>query len=248
MIISRFLARSWITNLDATRECNRTGVEAGQSIAFVITVRNNGGLPVAWVLVEDMLPRGAITSRTNVLFSIPMLFFMGAASHYQLFAEARGAGIAAWIIIAGAIIVLLDQFTRLDGTGSTSSETNNSNIISQLPWIQNVRPQRPFATHAFVPSHRNLIGQNHVDCLLGSDPSQNPDARNAFIGSLAASGVRYYLNGHDHTHHRSQVLSPDGKSSIDQQIGASDSSKFYIPAIPSHDQLYDNPTRETPIT
>ena len=63
MLISRFLARSWITNLDATRECNRTEAEVGQSIAFVITVSNRGRLPVAWVLVEDMLPRGAIVSR-----------------------------------------------------------------------------------------------------------------------------------------------------------------------------------------
>jgi uncharacterized repeat protein (TIGR01451 family) len=63
MLISRFLARSWITNLEATRECNRTEAEVGQSIAVVITLQNRGGLPVAWALVEDMLPRGAIVSR-----------------------------------------------------------------------------------------------------------------------------------------------------------------------------------------
>jgi uncharacterized repeat protein (TIGR01451 family) len=63
MLISRFLARSWITNLEATRDCNRTEAEVGQTIAFVITVENHGGLPVAWALVEDMLPRGAIVSR-----------------------------------------------------------------------------------------------------------------------------------------------------------------------------------------
>src|SRR5271168_4169646 len=63
MLISRFLARSWITNLDATRECNRTEAQVGESIAFVISVRNRGRLPIAWVLVEDMLPRGALVSR-----------------------------------------------------------------------------------------------------------------------------------------------------------------------------------------
>jgi uncharacterized repeat protein (TIGR01451 family) len=63
MLISRFLARSWITNLDATRECNRTEAQVGESIAFVISMRNRGRLPIAWVLVEDMLPRGAIVSR-----------------------------------------------------------------------------------------------------------------------------------------------------------------------------------------
>src|ERR1700758_761592 len=63
MLISRFLARSWITNLDATRECNRTEAQVGESIPFVISGRNGGRLPIAWVLVEDMLPRGALVSR-----------------------------------------------------------------------------------------------------------------------------------------------------------------------------------------
>ena len=63
MLISRYLAWSWITNLEATRECNRTEAEIGQTIAFVVTLTNHGRLPVAWVLVEDMLPRGAIISR-----------------------------------------------------------------------------------------------------------------------------------------------------------------------------------------
>jgi uncharacterized repeat protein (TIGR01451 family) len=63
MLISRFLARSWITNLSASRECNRSEAEVGQTIAFTVTVKNRGQLPIAWVLIEDMLPRGAITSR-----------------------------------------------------------------------------------------------------------------------------------------------------------------------------------------
>jgi uncharacterized repeat protein (TIGR01451 family) len=63
MLISRFLARSWISNLEATRECNRTEAEVGQTIAFIVTLSNHGRLPVAWVLIEDMLPRGAIISR-----------------------------------------------------------------------------------------------------------------------------------------------------------------------------------------
>jgi uncharacterized repeat protein (TIGR01451 family) len=63
LLVSRFFAGNWIANLDAGRECNRTDAEAGQTIAFVVTLRNKGLLPVAWVLVEDMLPRGAISSR-----------------------------------------------------------------------------------------------------------------------------------------------------------------------------------------
>ena len=146
-----------------------------------------------------------------------------------------------------AKFVLLDQFTRLDGTGSTSNETNNTNIADQLGWISSTLSDKRRETHAFVFGHKNLIGQNHVDFLLGSDPSQNPSVQNSFIGTLQANGVRYYISGHDHTHHRSIVTSPDGVSKVEQLIGASDSSKFYIPAIPSNDEKYDTPRRETPI-
>jgi uncharacterized membrane protein len=59
--------------------------------------------------------RGALASRTNVLFSIPLLFFMGAASHYTLFSEASGGGLALWAIIAGIIIVLI-ELNALIGT------------------------------------------------------------------------------------------------------------------------------------
>lgn len=59
--------------------------------------------------------RGSLASRTNVLFSIPMLFFMGAASHYPLFSEASSRGLAAWVIVAGIIIVLI-ELNALVGT------------------------------------------------------------------------------------------------------------------------------------
>ncbi len=97
LLISRFLARTWIKNLDASRECNRTDVEAGQTIAFIVTVRNRGRLPVAWVLIEDMLPRKALVSRPPRLdvkghrLSVAMLGPRGQKTlNYQLHAAMRG--------------------------------------------------------------------------------------------------------------------------------------------------------------
>ena len=60
MLLSRFLARAWSDNLDARRECNRLTASVGQDVAVVITVENRGTLPVAWLLLEDLLPRGAV--------------------------------------------------------------------------------------------------------------------------------------------------------------------------------------------
>lgn len=57
LVLSRYLAREWIENLSATRECNRLSAEIGEKIAVVVTIKNSGRLPVPWVLVEDVLPR-----------------------------------------------------------------------------------------------------------------------------------------------------------------------------------------------
>lgn len=63
MVVSRFLARYWIEHLAAERECNRLSAEIGEKVAVVVTVRNQGRLPVAWTLVEDSLPRGPLVQR-----------------------------------------------------------------------------------------------------------------------------------------------------------------------------------------
>lgn len=157
------------------------------------------------------------------------------------------AGLSYSFDYQNARFVLLDQFTRTDGTGSSADALNNHNIADQQTWINTTLAGKPADGHVFVFSHKNLIGQNHVDMLLGSDPSQNPDAQNAFIESLQSNGARYYISGHDHIHQRSLIESPDGASAVQEIIGASDSSKFYIPAIPSNDNKYNNPTRETSI-
>jgi uncharacterized repeat protein (TIGR01451 family) len=60
MLLSRFLARSWAENLTATRECNRLSANVGETVAVVVSIANQGPLPVAWVLIEDLLPREAL--------------------------------------------------------------------------------------------------------------------------------------------------------------------------------------------
>jgi uncharacterized membrane protein len=62
--------------------------------------------------------RASLASRTNVMFSVPMLFFMGAASHYPLFTETTMSGILGWIIVDGAIIVLLEINALVGSTGA----------------------------------------------------------------------------------------------------------------------------------
>jgi uncharacterized protein (DUF58 family) len=97
VLLSRFLARSWITNLEATRECNRHDAEVGETIALLVTLKNLRRLPVAWVLIEDMLPRGAISARPPRLsvkgqrLAVAMLGPYGRKTlNYQLQLAMRG--------------------------------------------------------------------------------------------------------------------------------------------------------------
>jgi uncharacterized membrane protein len=57
--------------------------------------------------------RAGLASRTNVVFSVPMLFFMGAASHLQGLGIPR-SGIVFWIV--ALIIMLLVEANALTGT------------------------------------------------------------------------------------------------------------------------------------
>lgn len=63
--------------------------------------------------------RAALASRTNTLFSIPMLFYMGAASHLTLFGEAGAGGIAGLIVIGGVIIAAVELNALIGSQGPT---------------------------------------------------------------------------------------------------------------------------------
>jgi hypothetical protein len=144
-----------------------------------------------------------------------------------------------------ARFVLLDQFTSPSGSSHsvlTSSDVN---------WVDTQLSDRAAGTHAFVFGHKHLLSENHADTLFGGNPSANPALQNTFMGSLFINGVRYYMGGHDHMHNRAVVASPDGNSTVQNIIAASDSYKFYIPQNPSNDEKYDLPAfgflRETPV-
>lgn len=127
-------------------------------------------------------------------------------------------------------VVLIDQFTRKDGSGST-----NNNALDQLSWIDSTLADRPSDMHAFVMAHKNLIGQNHADCLFGANSTANQSSRDSFISSLQANKVGFYMGGHDHMHHRSLIANSGGSASVEQVICSSNSYKFYIPQTNPND-------------
>jgi uncharacterized protein (DUF58 family) len=75
LLVSRVLARNWVGQLTVARLCRLVGrdgdesipdgltAEIGDRVAVRLVVRNNGAMPVPWVLLEDMLPRHALDQR-----------------------------------------------------------------------------------------------------------------------------------------------------------------------------------------
>lgn len=82
LLVSRLMTRNWIDNLESLRECNRYEAAIGDVVAVVATIRNKGSWPIAWVLVEDLLPRSAL------IFKPPNLEVAG--SRIQLFSILAG--------------------------------------------------------------------------------------------------------------------------------------------------------------
>lgn len=122
---------------------------------------------------------------------------------------------------------------------------------SQQDWIdERLDIATRVTEHAFVLSHRGLMGTNHVDGFFGSNPGSKSSQQNPFYASLADNGVRYMLSGHDHLHNRALVDSPDGLNQVQQIIHMAASTKFYGPASLNSFTSYYGPVkqREAPIS
>jgi uncharacterized membrane protein len=74
--------------------------------------------------------RGALASRTNVVFSIPMLFFMGAASHYPSLVGPSAAFGIFWVL--SLIIIAAVEINPLIGTQGATKKFLDS--VSGALW------------------------------------------------------------------------------------------------------------------
>jgi uncharacterized protein (DUF58 family) len=63
LVVSRLLARSWVGNVKAERHCEITTAEVGDLVPVRVVVRNEGKLPVPWLLLEDVITRQALEQR-----------------------------------------------------------------------------------------------------------------------------------------------------------------------------------------
>ncbi len=76
--------------------------------------------------------RAALASRTNTLFSIPMLFFMGAASHYTALVGQTSTVTLTWFWIISLVIIGAVELNCLIGTQGVTKKPLDS--VSGTLW------------------------------------------------------------------------------------------------------------------
>lgn len=60
ILLSRWMTRQWADNLNGQRHCDRLVAEVGEVVTIMDHVENNGSIPIAWCLIEDLLPAEAL--------------------------------------------------------------------------------------------------------------------------------------------------------------------------------------------
>jgi len=101
---------------------------AQQVVIASATQVASGGQPLPDAAARGR--RAGLTSRTNTVFSIPMLFFMGAASHYTSLVAQGGPGAVCWIIVL--IIIAAVEYNALTGTQGPTKKPLDS--VSGALW------------------------------------------------------------------------------------------------------------------
>jgi uncharacterized repeat protein (TIGR01451 family) len=66
-LISRYLAKRWVADLSAERKCDNTPREIGEQTEVTVTLKNTGTLPIAWILVEDLIPEVSLKQKPSRL-------------------------------------------------------------------------------------------------------------------------------------------------------------------------------------
>jgi uncharacterized protein (DUF58 family) len=64
LAVSRVMTREWIDRLEVDRECSRLQCAQGDKVAVLVHLHNTSRwLSIGWLLVEDSIPREALTQR-----------------------------------------------------------------------------------------------------------------------------------------------------------------------------------------
>lgn len=97
LVVSRFLTFTWVECMSIQRDCDKFSCQIDDTVAVTAVARNTGILPVPWMLLEDAIPKDALTSSPPRIkakgprVTVAQLFPMAAKKLlYQLTFKQRG--------------------------------------------------------------------------------------------------------------------------------------------------------------
>lgn len=54
--VTRWITKAWTSELSGVRKCNLETADIGQMATVTLEVRNDGSMPIPWILIEDLVP------------------------------------------------------------------------------------------------------------------------------------------------------------------------------------------------
>ncbi|MEZ6134010.1 MAG: DUF58 domain-containing protein [Pirellulaceae bacterium] len=169
--ISSFLARRWTESLRAVRTMSHSELEVGQATQIQLRLDNSGTLSIAWVLIDDALPRAVfvgppaleLTGNNLRICSVPAK--SSRIVTYRLQALRRGYfQIGPTIAETGDLLGLFRRFRAL----------TTPTFLSVLP--------RVIALEGYDVASSRPVGEVRVTYRLMEDPTM-------------ISGIRKYQHG-----------------------------------------------------
>lgn len=220
LLTSRLLSQQWASSVAAERDCNRLTAEIGDTVAVVVTLRNTGPLPIAWLLAEDLLPRRAFMFRPpNLALQGQRIQLQTLKGHgqkrfyYQLTCNRRG------YYQLGPLVV---------ETGDLFGLHRRFRVVTEPHYLQVYPPVIPLA--GFDIASRRPIGEVRMAYRLYEDPTR-------------IAGVRRYQPGDplNRVHWRATARTGHLHSKIYEPstvAGATVLLEFHQSSHPDHNEPY----------
>jgi len=168
LLLSRVFTRAWTSAIEAQRFSADEALEIGQTIEVKVAARNTGSLAIPWLLLEDSLPREALTQAPHRI-------------------KAEGARLAVARLNAGEskVFTYRVQFLMrgyyqlgplLVETGDVFGLHRRFRVMTEPTFVQ--VPPRIVALEGYNLSSRRPIGEIRLAHRLFEDPTRVAGVRN----------------------------------------------------------------------
>ncbi|MCS6866680.1 MAG: DUF58 domain-containing protein [Gemmata sp.] len=170
--LSRWLAWRWVDNLHATRHCDASPREIGETTEVKVVLTNKGLLPIAWVLIEDLVPDELLKSRA------PRLTVKGRRIHVVTLLSHQAKTIRYKVTFHARGYYPLGP-TLLD-TGDVFGLHRRHRVVGKPVYVMVYPPVVPLPEYNFASERP--IGEIRLQDRLFEDPTRT-------------AGVRQYVRG-----------------------------------------------------